>query len=306
MEHVINFLTLPDLVMVKILRLLIHDVADVENLAFTNRQLKYFVRDNFSSLYYDDLKIDNKSFKSNLKNSKPILSLELCMHMEAYTCPKYEINPEFFRPEDNSPILMIIHPQSTSAILQKTIPTFNLKLLRNLTLTCGNKHAINLYLDTRDMVFKHINNDALEELNFSFCFLGRGPTNDDILKRFSTNLLYPNLKKLTLNFFDNGSLDWGDYTSKTLKHHLYGMALTQNLKEVKLINLESSLFHAVYSFLDKLSRMAPTSKSEILMDNRRATNANIGFFPLSRPVSYAYEEDASTVDFTITFGDEIP
>jgi len=306
MEHVTTLLTLPDLVMVKILKFLMHNVNDVENLAFTNRQLKYFVQDNFANLYYDDLKIDNKSFKTNLKNMKPILSLELCIHVEANTCPKYEINPEFFRPEDNSPILMIIHPQSTSAILQKNIPTLNFKLLRKLTLTCGNRHAINLYLDTRDIVFKHINNEALEELDFSFCFLGRGPNNDDILKRFSTNLLYPNLKKLTLNFFDNGSLEWGDYTSKTLKHHLYGMALTQKLKVVKLLNLEGNLFHTIYSFLDKLSRMAPVSKSEILLDNRRATSANIGFFPLSRLVSYEYQENESTVDFTITFGDEIP
>jgi len=306
MEHMTSLLNLPDLVMVKILRFLMHNVNDVENLSFTNRQLNYLVQDNFASLYYEDLKIDNKSFKSNLKKMKPILSLELCMYVEGYTCPKYDINPEFFRPEDNSPILMIIHPQSTSAILQKNIPTFNLKLLRKLTLICGNKHAINLYLDTRDIVLQHINNQALEELNFSFCFLGRGPTNDDILKRFSTNLLYPNLKKLTLNFFDNGSLDWGDYTSKTLKHHLYGMALTQKLKVVKLLNLERNLFRTIYSFLDKLSKMVPVSKSEILLDNRRATSANIGFFPLSRLVTYEYKEHEDTVDFTITFGEEIP
>eukprot|EP00091_Calanus_sinicus_P024767 TRINITY_DN9078_c0_g1_i2.p1 TRINITY_DN9078_c0_g1~~TRINITY_DN9078_c0_g1_i2.p1 ORF type:complete len:234 (-),score=41.66 TRINITY_DN9078_c0_g1_i2:284-985(-) len=227
MEHVINFLALPDLVLVKILKLLVHNVTDVENLSSTNRQLKYFVKDNFASLYYDDMKIDNKSFRLNLRKTKPILALQLSINVETHTCPKDEINPEFFREEDNSPILMIIHPQSTSAILQKSIPKFNLKLLRKLTLTCEHRHAINLYLDTRDLVFKHINNDKLEELNFNFCFLGRGPLNDDILKRFSTNLLYPNLRKLTLNFFDNGSLDWGDYTSKTLKHHLYGMALTK-------------------------------------------------------------------------------
>lgn len=301
-----NFLGLPDLVLVKILKLLINNVADVENLSFTNRQLKDFVRDNFESLYYEHLKIDNKSFKPNLRNSKPILALDLCIHIETNTAPKYEINPEFFRPEDNSPILMINHPQSTSAILQRNIPKLNLKLLRKLTLTCENRHAVNLYLDTRDLVFKHINNDTLEELSFNFCFLGRGPTNDDILKRFSTNLLYPNLKKLTLNFFDNGALDWGDYTSKTLKHHLYGMALTRKLRIVKLLNLENNLFHDIYSILDKMSRMNPVSKSEIVMDNRRATNANIGFFPLSRHVFYEYQDHDSTTDFTITFGEEIP
>eukprot|EP00092_Neocalanus_flemingeri_P003362 GFUD01003600.1.p1 GENE.GFUD01003600.1~~GFUD01003600.1.p1 ORF type:complete len:237 (+),score=47.29 GFUD01003600.1:161-871(+) len=228
MEHITNFLALPDLVMVKILKLLIHNVKDVENLSFTNRQLKDFVMDNFESLYYEHLKIDNKTFKPNLRVTKPILCLELGLHLEMNTAPKYEINPEFFRPEDNSPILMIIHPQSTTAILQNTIPKLNLKLLRKLSLKCENRHALNLYLDTRDLVFKHINNDTLEELSFNFCFLGRGPTNDDILKKFSTNLIYPNLKKLTLNFFDNGALDWGDYSSKTLKHHLYGIALTKN------------------------------------------------------------------------------
>ena len=84
------------------------------------------------------------------------------------------------------------------------------------------------------------------------------------------------------------------------------MALTQKLRVVKLLNLESTLFHTIYSFLDKLSRMPPVSKSEVLLDNRRATSANIGFFPLSRVVSYEYEENESTVDFTITFGEEIP
>ena len=84
------------------------------------------------------------------------------------------------------------------------------------------------------------------------------------------------------------------------------MALTKKLKVVKLLNLEESLFHTIYSFLDKMSRMAPVSNSSIVMDNRRATNANIGFFPLSRQVFYEYEEHSSTVDFTITFGEEIP
>ena len=84
------------------------------------------------------------------------------------------------------------------------------------------------------------------------------------------------------------------------------MAVTKKLKVVKLLNLEESLFHDIYSFLDKMSRMAPVSNSSIVMDNRRATNANIGFFPLSRQVFYEYEEHSSTVDFTITFGEEIP
>jgi len=301
-----NFLCLPDLVLVKILKLLMDNVRDVENLSVTNRQLNYLVSDNFSSLYYDQLQLDNKTFKPNIRTNKPILSIELSVFLEMNTIPKYEINPELFHPEDNSPMLMMIHPQSTTAILQMTIPKLNLKLLRKLTLKCEDRYALNLYLDTRDLVFKHINNENLQELGFDFCFLGRGPTNDDILKRFSTNLIYPNLKKLTLTFFDNGTVDWGDYISKTLKHHLYGMALTKHLRIVKLVNLESNLFHSIYSFLDKLSRMNPVSKAEVLMDNRRATSANIGFLPLSRQVFYEYEEKDSATNFTIKFDEEIP
>ena len=118
LEYMTNFLTLPDLVLVKILKLLIPNVKDVENLSFTNRQLACFVRDNFATLYYEQLDIDNKTFKVNLRQTKPVLSLDLGIHLEMNTVPKYEINPEFFREEDNSPILMVIHPKSNTAILQ--------------------------------------------------------------------------------------------------------------------------------------------------------------------------------------------
>jgi len=303
----ISFLNLPDLVLVKILHLLMPNVVDVENLSFTNKQLKYFVRDNFASLYYEHLKIDNKTFDAGLKKSKPILSLELGIHTETHTCPKYEINPEFFRPEDNSPILMIIHPKSTSAILQRSIPLLNLKLLRKLTLICENRHAVNLYLDTRDLVFRNINNDVLEELNFSFCFLGRGPTNDDILKRFSTNHVYPSLRKLTLNFFDNGTLEWGDYTTKTLKHHLYGMALSKHISTVTLINLEQSLFNNIRSFLNKLSQVVPADADDAAFENRfrRPAQDNSGFYQLPRAVTYNVKSQETAVDVTINIGTEL-
>ena len=96
----------------------------------------------------------------------------------------------------------------------------------------------------------------LKEVTFDFCFLGRGPTHDDFLRAFSTHIIYPALRQLTIIFFDNGDqpsdpkdcalllagkLNWGDYQVVTLKRYIYGMALTPVLETITLTCLDNEV-----------------------------------------------------------------
>ena len=82
-----------------------------------------------------------------------------------------------------------------------------------------------------------------------------------------------------------GKLDWGDYPVITLKRYLYGMALTSKLETVHLIHLDNDvckivrvpqpffilhllqMFKALFSMLDRISRLEPIGKEEIEREN---------------------------------------
>ena len=163
-----TLLSLPDLVMINVLKLLMSNVRDVQSLSLVSRQLNWFVSDNFSSLYCEHLSIDNKTFNLNLRMDKPVLSLKLWIHPEVDTVTEQE---EDIRLEDNVLMLMGTHPQSTSIFLKTTIPKLNLKQVRKLTMKCESRQSMKSYLETRDLVFKYINNETLEELDIEFCCL---------------------------------------------------------------------------------------------------------------------------------------
>jgi len=190
--------------------------------------------------------------------------------------------------------------------------------MTELEIRCTDRHALNRYLDLRDILMRCINPLVLEKCSFDFCFLGGGPTHDDFLKAFSTHLAYPNLKQLNIHFFDNGlflvivfirngiagKLDWGDYPVITLKRYLYGMALTSRLETVRLFHLDNDMFQALFSMLDRISRLEPIGKEEIERENMAVPS--LGFYPLSRKVSYSFEKGEDTTDWTVSFGPEVP
>jgi len=207
-------------------------------------------------------------------------------------------------PLNTFPLELIHHPSSPTAWLESILPRLNFKIMRDLEIRCRDRNALNRYLDLRDILMRCINPSVLEKCSFDFCFLGGGPTHDDFLKAFSTHLAYPNLKELCIHFFDNGKLDWGDYPVITLKRYLYGMALTSRLETVRLFHLDNDMFQALFSMLDRISRLEPIGKEEI--EREKMAVPSLGFYPLSRKISYSFEKGDDKTDWTVSFGPEVP
>ena len=88
-----EFALLPDLVILKILKLLQNSLEDVNNLKHVNTTFRNIVTDNFHLLYYEHLCIDNKTINFSIKLGRPILKLKMTCQAEAMTMPKYSIDP---------------------------------------------------------------------------------------------------------------------------------------------------------------------------------------------------------------------
>ena len=88
-----EFALLPDLVLLKILKLLQNSLKDVNNLKQVNTTFRNIVTDNFHLLFYEHLCIDNKTINFSIKLGRPILKLKMTCHAEALTMPKYNIDP---------------------------------------------------------------------------------------------------------------------------------------------------------------------------------------------------------------------
>ena len=96
------------------------------------------------------------------------------------------------------------------------------------------------------------------------------------------------------------------------------MALTSTLETVRLFRLDNDvrnpfvdlfstpfqMFKALFSMLDRISRLEPIGKEEIERENMAVPS--LGFYPLSRKVSYNFEKGEDTTDWTVSFGPEVP
>ena len=95
------------------------------------------------------------------------------------------------------------------------------------------------------------------------------------------------------------------------------MALTSRLETVKLFHLDNDvrepftappnlfqMFQALFSMLDRISRLEPIGKEEIERENMAVPS--LGFYPLSRKVSYNFEKGDNSTDWIISFGPEVP
>jgi len=79
------------------------------------------------------------------------------------------------------------------------------------------------------------------------------------------------------------------------------MALTSRLETVRLFHLDND---ALFSMLDRISRLEPIGKEEIERENMAVPS--LGFYPLSRKVSYTFEKGEDTTNWTVSFGLEVP
>ena len=254
-----NIWNLPDLVLSEILKNLRKTLADIVSLSLTCKIMHTFINDNFSRLYHKHLKINAENF--NFDFTRPVLSLEVICREENHQ----------------------------SNFLMKTIQKLNLHQIMKLDIKCQNKTSVARYLEVREQLFKSINKISLEDFSMDYCFLKTGHKTDHILERFSTNWFYPNIRRLTIRFFENVRQDWCDHNSNTLKRHLYGILQTNNVKTVKLVNLDNDSFHSTCVFLDNLTR---SDKAEPFAKRSK-------FNPLLRKLTYEYKLGDLTTNFVI-------
>ena len=247
------FWNLPDLALLEILKHLRNSFLDVKNLSCTCKSMNIYINDSFPGLYSKHVKIDSGDLRMDF--SKPVLSLEvICKGGEQET-----------------------------DILLKTIRRLNLQQIRKLDLKCENKQSIEYYLKVREMMLKSISKTYLEDFAMDFSFLKTGHKTDHILEMFTTNWLFPNINVLTLRFFENVRQDWCDHNSNTLKLHLTGILHTNNIKTVKLVNLDNDSFYSISVFLDNIGGS----------DSDRVGNCKY------RQITFDYKQGDLTTDFVI-------
>jgi len=145
---------LPDLVLIKILKLLQSNLEDVNNLKNVNTTFRKIVTDNFHLLYYEHLCIDNKAINFSIKLGRPILKLTMTCYAEALTMPKYNIDPGSVDPLNTFPMELINHPSSPTAWLESILPRLNFNMMTELEIRCTDRHALNRYLDLRDILMR--------------------------------------------------------------------------------------------------------------------------------------------------------
>ena len=131
------------------------------------------------------------------------------------------------------------------------------------------------------MLLASIDTNYLEHFSLDFCFLKTNHKTDHILERFSTNWLFPRIHSLTIRFFEHLRQDWCDHNSNKLKYYLLGIFKTNNIRTIKLINLDNNLFYSINVFLNDVSESL--------------TNKLI-----SRKLSYYFNKESLTTDFVIS------
>ena len=107
------------------------------------------------------------------------------------------------------------------------------------------------------------------------------------MEMFTTNCFFPIINVLTLRFFENVRQDWCDHNSNRLKLHLNDILHTNNIKTVKLVNLDNDSFYSISVFLDSIVG-SDSDRGQKRVGNRKY-----------RKLTFNYEQGDLTTDFVI-------
>jgi len=216
-----NLVQLPDLVLIKIIKLLRYHVIDLYNFSITCKSVSDLISQNFDILYYENLTLSNAVFAAKIEKTKPVLNLRLEIVSES------DSNCETARSEFNraasvfnnglqhrSPPQLELVPKkgSKTEALLGVISTLNLSMIRALDIALlGSEDCLvypyHQFLSLNHAAFKGIKRCNIKRLTISVKFMCSLCTDFimDVLRMF------PMLEELTFNSLSSGTIyeeDW--------------------------------------------------------------------------------------------------
>jgi len=215
-----NLLELPELVLIKVVKLLRYHVVDLYNFSITCKSVSDLISQNFDILYYENLTLSNSVFTAKIEKTKPVLNLRLEIVSEAGSNNETAKN-EFNRAanvfntgfQHNSPPLELVPTKgSKTEALLEVISTLNLSMIRALDIALlGSEDCLiypyHQFLSLNHAAFKGIKRCNIKRLTISVKFMCSLCTDFimDVLRMF------PMLEELTFNSLSSGTIyeeDW--------------------------------------------------------------------------------------------------
>jgi len=215
-----NLLELPELVLIKLIKLLRYQVIDLYNFSITCKSVSDLISQNFDILYYENLTLSNAIFPAKIEKTKPVLNLRLEIVKEPdsnYETARGEFsraalvfNDEF---EHRSPPIELVPKKgSKTEALLEVISTLNLSMIRALDIALlGSEDCLvypyHQFLGLNHAAFKGIKRCNIKRLTISVKFMCSLCTDFimDVLRMF------PQLEELTFNSLSSGTIyeeDW--------------------------------------------------------------------------------------------------
>lgn len=215
-----NLLDLPDLVLIKLIKLLRYQVIDLYNFSMTCKGVSDLISQNFDILYYENLTLSNAIYPAKIDKTKPVLNLRLEIVKEPdsnYETARDEFsrgalvfNDEF--EQRSPPIEMVPKKGSKTEALLEVISTLNLSMIRALDIALiGSEDCLvypyHQFLGLNHAAFRGIKRCNIKRLTISVKFMCSLCTDFimDVLRMF------PLLEELTFNSLSSGTIyeeDW--------------------------------------------------------------------------------------------------
>lgn len=215
-----NIIELPELVLIKVIKLLRYHVVDLYNFSITCKSVSDLISQNFDILYYENLTLSNSVFAAKIEKTKPVLNLRLEIESEAGSNHE-TVKSEFNRAanvfnnglQHNSPPLELVPTKgSKTEALLEVISTLNLSMIRALDIALlGSEDCLiypyHQFLSLNHAAFKGIKRCNIKRLTISVKFMCSLCTDFimDVLRMF------PMLEELTFNSLSSGTIyeeDW--------------------------------------------------------------------------------------------------
>eukprot|EP00092_Neocalanus_flemingeri_P002297 GFUD01002452.1.p1 GENE.GFUD01002452.1~~GFUD01002452.1.p1 ORF type:complete len:335 (-),score=80.96 GFUD01002452.1:127-1131(-) len=216
-----NLLDLPDLVLIKLIKLLRYHVLDLYNFSMTCKSVSDLISQNFDILYYENLTLSSASHPIKIDRTKPVLNLRLEIVKEPdsnFESAKDEFNKaalvfnDELEQRSQPPTEMVPKKGSKTEALLDVISTLNLSMIRALDIALiGSEDCLvypyHQFLGLNHAAFKGIKRCNIKRLTISVKFMCSICTDFimDVLRMF------PLLEELTFNSLSSGTIyedDW--------------------------------------------------------------------------------------------------
>jgi len=215
-----NLLDLPDLVLIKLIKLLRYHVIDLYNFSITCKCVSDLISQNFDILYYENLTLSNAAHTAKIDKTKPVLNLRLEVVKEPDSNDE-SARDEFNRAvnvfndeleQRNPPVELVIKKGSKTETLLDVIATLNLSMIRALDIALIDSEDCSVFpyhqfLGLNHTAFRGIKRCNIKRLTISVKFMCSICTDFimDVLRMF------PMLEELTFNSLSSGTIyedDW--------------------------------------------------------------------------------------------------